>query len=144
MSTRLISAGSSEFRGTPAKPSVLDKLARRIVLSRLENLRSGQIIISEYGEQKTFGQLTEDFSLPVQLHVLNPRFYREIAFGGSIGAGAAYVDGYWTCADPTDILRILIRNRDVLEQMDSGLAWLSRPLQKLLHALNRNTRNGSR
>ncbi|MGI9225326.1 MAG: class I SAM-dependent methyltransferase [Woeseiaceae bacterium] len=144
MNTRLVSAGSSEFRETPARPSVLDKLARRIVLSRLENLRSGQIIVSEHGEQTTFGQPTADFPLPVQLNVLSPRFYREIAFDGSVGAGEAYINGYWTCTDPTDLLRILIRNRDVLEQMDSGLARLSSPLQKLLHALNRNTRSGSR
>jgi cyclopropane-fatty-acyl-phospholipid synthase len=144
MNTRLASAGSSEFREAPAKPSVLDTLARRIVLSRLENLRSGQIIVSENGEQTTFGEITADFPLPAKLSVLNLRFYREIAFGGSIGAGEAYIDGYWTCTDPTDLLRILIRNRDVLEQMDSGLARLSSPLQKLLHALNRNTRKGTR
>jgi cyclopropane-fatty-acyl-phospholipid synthase len=144
MNTRFVAAGSSRLHGTPAKPSILDKLARRIVMSRLESLRFGQIIINEFGGQTTFGQLTEDFPLPVQLGVLNSRFYREIAFGGSIGAGEAYIDGYWTCADPTDLLRILIRNRDVLEQMDSGLARLSSPLQKMLHALNKNTRNGSR
>ena len=144
MNTRLVSAGSSGFHRAPAKPSVLDKLARRIVLSRLENLRSGQIIISEYGEQTTFGHPTEEFPLPVQLNVLSPRFYREVTFGGSVGAGEAYINGYWTCSELTDLLRILIRDRDVLEAMDTGLALLSSPVLKLLHALNRNTRNGSR
>ena len=144
MNTRLVSAGSSGFHRAPAKPSVLDKLARRIVLSRLENLRSGQIIISEYGEQTTFGHPTKEFPLPVQLNVLSPRFYREVTFGGSVGAGEAYINGYWTCSELTDLLRILIRDRDVLEAMDTGLALLSSPVLKLLHALNRNTRNGSR
>jgi len=92
----------------------------------------------------TFGKLTDDLPLTAQLRVLSPKFYSDIAFGGSIGAGEAYIHGYWACTELSDLLRILLRNQDVLEQMDSGLALLSRPVQKLLHALNKNTRKGSR
>jgi cyclopropane-fatty-acyl-phospholipid synthase len=52
--------------------------------------------------------------------------------------------GYWSCTELTDLLRILIRNRESLESLDTGLSLLSAPLNKLLHALNRNTRKGSR
>jgi cyclopropane-fatty-acyl-phospholipid synthase len=135
---------SPEFRNTTGKSSWLDKLARRIVLSRLAMLESGQIIVCENGEQVAFGHLTQDFPLAVQLHVLNPKFYSEIAFGGAIGAGEAYIEGYWACANLSEMLRILIRNREVLEKVDSGLAFFAKPLRKVLHALNRNTRSGSR
>ncbi|MHC4227892.1 MAG: class I SAM-dependent methyltransferase [Planctomycetota bacterium] len=144
MNTRVASVGSPEFIKAIAKPSPLDKIARQIVLSRLGKVQLGQIVISENGEHTMFGQLTKDFPLTAQLTVCNPKFYSEIAFGGSIGAGEAYINGYWTCDELGDLLRILIRNREVLEQMDSGLALLSSPIHKLLHALNRNTRKGSR
>jgi len=144
MSSRLNFMDSPEFSNTAGKSSWLDKLARRIVLSRLAMLESGQIVVSENGEQVAFGHLTQEFPLTVQLHVLNPKFYSEIAFGGAIGAGEAYIEGYWACANLSEMLRILIRNREVLEKVDSGLAFFAKPLRKVLHALNRNTRSGSR
>jgi cyclopropane-fatty-acyl-phospholipid synthase len=104
----------------------------------------GQVIISESGEHAKFGHLTREFPLTAQLRVRDPRFYSEVAFGGSIGAGEAYINGYWTCGELSNLLRILIRNREVLERLDSGLALLSAPIQKLFHALNKNTHNGSR
>jgi cyclopropane-fatty-acyl-phospholipid synthase len=129
---------------TDTRPTFLERFARRQVLSRLENLEVGQVVVSEGGEHSTFGRLNEEFPLPAQLRVNNPRFYSDIAFGGSIGAGEAYINGYWSCEELSDLLRIFIRNRDVLEQMDTGFARLSAPLQKVLHVLNRNTRKGSR
>lgn len=144
MNTRLVSANSPKFIKETANPTALNNLARRIVLSRLETLQAGQIVVCEGDEFRTFGQVTEDFPLTVQLRVLDPKFYSDIAFAGSIGAGEAYMRGYWACNELTELLRILIQNRDVLEKVDSGLALLSSPVQKLFHALNRNTRSGSR
>jgi cyclopropane-fatty-acyl-phospholipid synthase len=122
----------------------LERFARRMVLSRLEQLETGQIVVSEGSEHAMFGQLTDEFPLTAQLRVNDPKFYTDIAFGGSIGAGEAYINGYWSCNELSDLLQILIRNRGALEQMDTGLAKLSAPLQKALHAMNRNTRKGSR
>lgn len=144
MNTRLHSAVSGELSTTETEPSWIDRLARRMVLSRLEKLQLGRIAISENGAQFEFGHLTPEFPQTAQLRVVNPKFYSAIAFGGSIGAGEAYIHGYWACNDLSELLRILIRNREVLEKIDSGLALLSAPLQKAFHALKRNTRKGSR
>jgi cyclopropane-fatty-acyl-phospholipid synthase len=144
MNTRLVSIHSPECQQAEGRPRRIDRIARRIVLSQLEKLEFGQVRICENGERRSFGRLSNDFSLTAELTVLNPRFYSEVAFGGSIGAGEAYINGFWTCDDLTGLLRILLRNREVLETMDSGLSLLSKPLQKLFHALNRNSRTGSR
>lgn len=144
MNTRVASTHSAELGQQEARQRSIDKLARRIILSRLEKLEFGRISISENGQRQTFGRLRDDFSLTAELKVLNPKFYSEVAFGGSIGAGEAYINGFWACDDLTRLLRILLRNRDVLEMMDSGWSFLSKPLQQLFHVLNRNTRSGSR
>ena len=144
MNTRLISIDSPDFKPEEAKASWIDRLARRMVLSKLEGLAMGQIVLTEEGEHTTFGNLTEEYPLTAHVEVRNPRFYSELAFGGTIGAGEAYMAGYWNSNELTDLLRIVVRNRDLLESMDSGLAVLSAPIQKLLHKLNRNTRRGSR
>lgn len=144
MNTRLVSLDPHKVGKETVKWTALDKLARRIVLSRLKQLQHGQIVVSENGEHLTFGKLTDDFPLTSQLRVLSPEFYSDIAFGGSIGAGEAYIHGHWACSELSDLLSILLRNRGVLKQMDSGLALLGKPVQKLFHALNKNTRKGSR
>lgn len=144
MSTRLESLDIHKASKETVRSTALDRLARRIVLSRLERLRDGQVVVSENGEHLTFGKLTDEFPLTAKLDVLSPKFYSDIAFGGSIGAGEAYIHGSWACSELSDVLRILLRNRQVLEQMDSGLALLGKPLRKFFHALNKNTRKGSR
>ena len=141
---KLASIDSTQFLKRTAKPAGLERIARRAVHARLAKLRIGQIAISENGEKTTFGHLTEAFPVPLQLIVRHPKFYNDVAFGGSIGAGEAYIHGYWSCDELRDLLRIMLINRDVLEGVDSGLAILGRPLQKILHFFNRNTQAGSR
>ena len=144
MNSRSVSETAPELSDEAGGPGVLDRLARRIVLSRLAELREGRIVVIENDEHTTFGQLTSEFPTAAQLRVLSPKFYSSIAFGGSIGAGEAHMSGYWSSTDLSHLLRVLIRNRNILEKVDSGLALLSLPFRKLFHALNRNTQKGSR
>jgi cyclopropane-fatty-acyl-phospholipid synthase len=141
---KLVSIDSPEFLAASKKPTGLDALARRAVRARLESLRVGQIVLSENGHHESFGELTDQLPLTAQITVHDPRFYSEVAFGGSIGAGEAFIQGYWSCDELTTLVRILLRNRDVLMGMDTGAAVFTRPIQKLFHWFNRNTRNGSK
>lgn len=139
-----VSIDSPEFLESSNKPTGLDALARRVVRARLESLRNGQIVVSENGRHETYGDVTSNLPLTVQLTIHDPRFYSDIAFGGAVGAGESYIHGRWSCDELTALVRILVKNRDVLLDMDSGTARLTRPLQKMFHWYNRNTRNGSR
>jgi len=105
---RPTSIDSAEFIRRAAKPAGLDRLARQIVHSRLRKIETGQIVISENGKHTTYGRLTDDVPLTAQLCVQDPKFYRDIAFGGSIGAGEAYIHGYWSCTELSNLLRILL------------------------------------
>ena len=127
-----------------AQLSVLTRLARQIVLARLCDLQHGEIIIIENGSRQIFGRQTENCSLTVNVHIFDPRFYTDIAFGGSVGAGEAYMSGFWSCDDLTALIRIIVRNRDVLDDMETGFARLTVPLRKFFHFLHRNSKAGSR
>ena len=144
MNSKVVSIDSPKFLKASARPSRLDHLARRIVFSQLEKIETGQVVVSEGGEHRTFGRLSDEFPLTAQVRVTHPRFYSDVAFGGEIGAGEAWIHGYWACDELTDLLCILLKNRDVINGMDAGLARLGKPLRKLFHSLNRNTRSGSR
>ena len=141
---RSVSIDSPKFLEASRKPTALDALARRVVRARLASLQNGQIVVTENGRHESFGAVTDDQPLTVQLTINDPRFYSDIAFGGAVGAGESYIQGFWSCDELTTLVRILVQNRDVLLDMDSGTAHLTRPLQKTFHWVNRNTRNGSR
>ncbi|ALN20455.1 SAM-dependent methyltransferase [Ectopseudomonas mendocina] len=117
-------------------------LLRRAVLRQLENLRHGLLLIQEGSDTLHFG--TPQSELRAEIRVSDPAVWSLVAGNGSIGAGEAYIHGYWSTPDLTAVIRIFVANLDVLDAMEGGLARLGRPLVQGLHWLNRNTRQGSR
>ncbi|MGI9233932.1 MAG: class I SAM-dependent methyltransferase [Woeseiaceae bacterium] len=140
---KTISVGSPEYLAKTQSPTWLDRLAHRLVIGRLSSIEKGQITLKENGRERTFGGVVDDFPVPVVVNVNSPAFYSDIAFGGSVGSGEAYIRGYWECSELEALVQILLRNRGVLDELDAGAANLKRPVQKLFHWLNRNTRRGS-
>jgi len=130
--------------GSTLKPRFLDGLARRVLFNRLQQLHDGEIIIVDGADRFRFGRPSERCPLSAVLQVRDPRFYSDVVFGGSIGAGEAYMTGYWHSEDLTVLVRVMACNLDVLDGMEQGWATLTVPLQKILHWLNRNTQTGSR
>ncbi len=139
-----LSVGSGEFLDRRRKPSGFDQFARRAVRSRMQLIQNGQLVVCENGRHDAYGSLTDEMPLTTLLTIHDPRFYPQVAFGGVIGAAEAWMHGYWSCGELTDLVRILLRNRYVLTNLNAGAAALARPLQRMLHRLNRNTRAGSR
>jgi cyclopropane-fatty-acyl-phospholipid synthase len=143
-----VSLSSPRHLAGTVKPTALDGLARRLVLRQLERLQLGQLRLADGDDELRFG--ARDAGLPghdapaVRLTVRDPRFYSELAFGGSIGAAEAYMHGYWHCDDLVALVRLLLQNRAVLDGMEGGAARFTAPLQRLFHWVNRNTHEGAR
>ena len=113
------------------EPSWLDRFARRAVLGRLERIAAGSLWLRDGGDEWTFGGTGGSAEPAATLAIHDPRAYGAMAFGGSIGAAEAYMQGYWTCSDLTSALRVLLRNRAVLDGFESGAARLTAPLRAL-------------
>lgn len=122
----------------------LDRMARKLVLNRIAQLAHGQIIVIEGDSKTRFGEPDAEFPVPATVIVNDIRFYREVAFGAATGSGEAFIRHDWDTDNLSYFLRLMLRNRDMLETVDAGTELLSRPVNKLLHFLNRNTRSGSR
>jgi len=125
------------------RPAIIDRFARGAVLSRLAGITIGRIVIEDGDQRLPFGQDIEDADLRATIHVKDRRFYSDIALAGSMGAGEAYMAGSWTTDNLTALAQIMLRNRDVMEGMDGGLARLANPVRRFIHYLNRNTKTGS-
>jgi len=116
-------------------------LLRRGVLRQLGQLKNGHLVVIENGERLMFGDSGAGLVGEVQIH--DTSVWGMIASNGSIGAGEAFIHGYWSSPDLTKVIRVLVSNMDVLDAMEGGLARLGRPLIRGLHWINRNTRKGS-
>ena len=129
---------------TSSQPRWIDQFARRGVMARFANIRHGQIRITDSAGETIFGQSNSHAELSVDIEVIDPRFYSDLAFGGTVAAGESYMQGYWTCSDLTALVRIMVRNRHVMEAVEGSLSRLKAPLLRMGHWLNRNTQIGSR
>ena len=136
----LSSALKPKTRSTKIYSNVVQQFAKNQVLARLTRLQIGQLTIIENGQQTTFGN---DKSIHATVTVHDMHFYGEIAFGGSIGAGEAYMLGYWSSDNLTNVIRIMAANQGVMDALEGGYQWASKPFLKVLHYLNRNTADGS-
>ncbi|MFC5435621.1 class I SAM-dependent methyltransferase [Rhodanobacter umsongensis] len=127
------------------RAGAVDRFLRRQLLSQLARLRHGRLLlVDDGGEQLAFGESAARPDLQIRMDILDPAFYRAIATNGSVGAGEAYMDGLWRCDDLVGLVQLLLRNRDMLDGMESGLAGLGGIAMRGWHALRRNTRHGSR
>ena len=128
---------------TLKQPRWIDQFARKGLFARFEKISNGQLRISDSHGQITFGQPDNHGDLSVDINVIDPRFYSDLAFGGSVAAGESYMQGCWTCSDLTKLIQIMVRNRHVLDAVEGSLSKVKAPLMRLGHWLNRNTQTGS-
>lgn len=127
--------------GAPRLP-LLGDAARRLLLGRLARLRHGRVRLRQGEVATELGPA--DAPLAATITVADPAFYAEVAFGGSVGAGESYILGHWQADDLVALLRLMVRDRELMESMEGGLARLAAPLRLAAHWLHRNTLAGSR
>ena len=142
-----MSSPAESFRDQTAAPAgigAIDRFLRQRLFERLASLRGGELRIIDSIGDTVLGRITSGDPLRATLHVLDGAFYRAAAANGSVGAGESYMDGDWTCDDLVSLVRILVRNRDLLDGMEGGLARLGGWAMRTVHSFRRNTRTGSR
>ena len=127
-----------------AQDSWLQRTGRNALLKQLKQLKHGEIAVVENGQVLRFGKHTPECSLCATVEVVHPQFWADAAFGGTTGAGEAYIHGHWRSDDLVALVRIMVLNREVLQNMEGGLAFLTAPLRRIFHWMNRNSKDGSR
>ncbi|KRG67739.1 cyclopropane-fatty-acyl-phospholipid synthase, partial [Stenotrophomonas terrae] len=109
--------------------------------AQLAPLRSGQLRVRDAIGEVLLG---EPDALQVTVTIHNPAFYRKVAAQGSVGAGESYIHGDWHCDDLVALVRLLVRNRELLDAMEHGPARAGGWLLRGWNRLRRNSREGSR
>ena len=123
----------------------LDRFLRQQLLGQLRGLRHGRLVLDDACGTVELGEPASTRSdRQIHVQVFDPSFYRAVARNGSVGAGESYMDGQWRCDNLVGLVQLLVRNRDLLDGMESGVARLGGMAMRGWHALRRNTRDGSR
>lgn len=133
-------AGRGWFERVPG--AVVGAIRSRL-LGALARISWGCIEVTDPRGEHTLG--SRDNPGPrasVQIHDMD--FYAYAGLGGSTGAGQSYFLGLWDTDALVDVVRILVRNRDTLDQMDGGMALIGQPLYAWFHRRRENSLSGSR
>ena len=81
--------------------------------------------------------------LHAHLHIRHWRVCSQVLRSGDIGFAEAFIAGDWTTPHLTALLRVLVRNRRVMEDAVYG-SWWGQLAYRLRHLLNRNSKANSR
>jgi cyclopropane-fatty-acyl-phospholipid synthase len=129
--------------GTKAiETTKIASFSKRIVFSLLKKLTAGHIRLIENGKEAMFGDSHADIKATITIH--DQKAYSRILWGGSIGAGEAYVEGLWSSENLVDVIRLFSRNLAALEKHEQRFGFLLNIINMVKHRLNRNSKAGSR
>jgi cyclopropane-fatty-acyl-phospholipid synthase len=135
---------ASEVASGAGPSGILQRWASKAVRARLETLTAGEITLMEHGRRHTFGSRTAEYPLSATVRIIDPQLYPQVLLSGTVGAGESYMEGHWDTDDLTALVRILLRNREVLDGVDEGWVHLATPARRLFSWLRRGTRNRAR
>ncbi|MEH6452009.1 MAG: cyclopropane-fatty-acyl-phospholipid synthase family protein [Psychromonas sp.] len=120
----------------------LDNFAKKLLISMLSKMQQACLILVEDDVELILGD--QHAQLKAKVEILNPRTYRNILFGGSIAAGEAYIQGWWTSPDLTKVIQVLCREERTLDKLEKRFSGLSSLSNWAIHKLNKNTRDGAK
>ncbi|SHE72831.1 cyclopropane-fatty-acyl-phospholipid synthase [Microbulbifer donghaiensis] len=127
-----------------ARQNWLARLARKLVLGKLNAIEQGHLVVEENGKRFTFGQPVDQASIRAQINVHDDSTYVQVLLNGTIGSGEAYMQGAWSSPNLVNVIRLMVNNMSLLQNMDSRWSFLHKAVLRVLHRLNSNSRSGSR
>lgn len=129
--------------------TMIDTLAKRLLLSRLPDLQGGTLNLLTASGLARYGTAGSDawrHGAPIDatIEVKDERFYRRALLGSDVGLGEAYMDGHWTSPDLVSLTRLMIRNLALVEERGGPLRVAARFAGAMARRLRDNSITGSR
>jgi cyclopropane-fatty-acyl-phospholipid synthase len=116
---------------------------RRLVFRRLASLRQGRLTVVDAEGHESFGDSVAG-AADLELYVRDARFYRRLAFGGSLGAAEAYFLGYWDSSHLVKLVRLFHRDTAIAAGLEGGIRRLTAASKTIAYRLRNNSLAGSR
>jgi len=134
-------SNSDEYVPEPTEMNWGNRLARRLLLQKLQKLNDGTIQLIDSSGSTTLGQGGD---LHSEMRVHNPAFFRHAVLGGSLSVAESYLRGDWDCDDLTAFFRMFVRNIETADQLDRGVTRIAEWVNRMYHRWHANSKSGSR
>ena len=118
-------------------------MLNKIVFTQLNKISIGSLSLQDGKSRYTFGDQKNN-KLHAEIFVHDPKFYRFVVFGGSIGSSEAFMSGYWSSPNLTNVIRIFAVNAHLTDELESKFNFLIRPFFRVVHYLNKNSQRNSK
>ena len=118
-------------------------MLNKIVFTQLNKISIGSLSLQDGKSRHTFGD-QKDKKLHAEIFVHDPKFYRFVVFGGSIGSSEAFMSGYWSSPNLTNVIRLFAVNAHLTDELESKFNFLIRPFFRVVHYLNKNSQRNSK
>jgi len=115
---------------------------RNMLFRQFAKIKDSRLTISDGIGTESFGDPASD--VETSLQVFDPSAYADLVTGGPVGGSEAYMQGKWICSDLTALVRLFVRNRGMMLDMDGGLTNLLKPARRVAHWARRNTLKSSK
>ena len=119
-------------------------VARQLFLALLRKTQIGYLELHDGDQSLHYGTPNCASGIQASVQVHDHQLYQDLLSGGSIAAGEAYIRGYWSSPNLTEVMRFFSANLALLEGFESKHSWLFKQTLRLQHFFNRNTLTGSR
>ena len=119
-----------------------DKTVEKLLVNFLSKIRYGKLTVQfPTGEERVFVGKEEDISASIKIH--NYNFLNLIFKKGSVGFAEAYMHGYFSSPDLTNLLLLSHKNESYfLESINTNFFFAA--FAKLKHFLNNNSKSQSK
>ena len=112
---------------------------KKNLIKFLDKIEIGSITVND-DFSKTFG----NGEPKATIEVVSPRFYRRTLLGGDLGFAESYAKSEWFTDNLTNLITILILNKEKLSGLDVGWSFMAKIFARIGHWRRRNTLSGSK
>ena len=118
------------------------QLAKKLFLKALGGLEEGSLEVVCPEATYSFGRADDPLRATIAVH--DEAFFANAVIGGDVGMGEAYVQGQWSTPDLVSVVRVGVRNLEVLDRGSRMPGLFRRAADFWSHRRNRNSVTGSR
>jgi len=115
-----------------------EKLCRQICFKIFSKVEFGAIVIKDSHGTFKFGY-NNKANKPIAIHIREPRVYKTLLLGGTVGAGKGYIDQDWDTDNLQGLIQLFLQNKSLLNHLDGYFSQFSRLCTAVVYKLTLNT-----